>query len=182
MRLHVKLGSLGPMTGYPLECVETSDDAPLTPGYDTILTVEGLEALKESFAPQYAAWQESLIQAERQKELRQAVNTERDRRVSQGMIYTTNSGVQIPVDTRDERDFRNLQGLASECLVRRMGNQNIGFDFTGADNQSYQLSRDEMLSLCRSAMARTDTIYKKARALKALPEIPEDYASDTYWG
>lgn len=109
------------------------------------------------------------------------VNAERDRRIALGYTAMTTTGKTMPVDTRNDVDFRNLNGLGSAALARVVAGSTDTFDFTGADNVTRTLTPQEMMEVSMQALAHVDAHYAAARALKAMAPIPVDYADNSHW-
>lgn len=110
------------------------------------------------------------------------VDRERDRRIALGATVDI-GGISIPVQTRDERDFRNINGLVSRALVAKMTApaSDVVIQFRAADNTVYNMAPDHLLSLGEQVAAHVQAIYAAAWAIKALGQIPSDYADDARW-
>lgn len=108
------------------------------------------------------------------------VNRERDHRIAAGVTVDI-GGLGIPVQTRDERDFRNINGLVSRALVAKIAQSAATIQFRASDNTVYDMSPDHLLSLGEQVAAHVQAIYAASWAIKALDPIPSDYADDARW-
>jgi hypothetical protein len=80
----------------------------------------------------------------------QLVNAERQRREGP-RVEATVGETTIPVDTRDERDFRNLLGLTLDALVSLAVTQDPApYTFKDADNAYHELSAADVLQLAKA--------------------------------
>lgn len=110
----------------------------------------------------------------------QDVDRERDRRIALGAVVDI-GGLAVPVQTRDERDFRNINGLAARALAAKVAQIDAVIQFRSADNTVYDMTPDHILALGEGVAAHVQAIYAAAWALKAMDRIPQDYADDARW-
>lgn len=108
------------------------------------------------------------------------VSAERDRRIALGAVVTI-GGVTFTVQTRDEIDFRNINGLVSKGILLTMTSDPSTVTFRDADNVDHVLSGAGLVSMGSQIAAHVDALYKASWALKALSPIPLDYTADSYW-
>jgi len=109
------------------------------------------------------------------------IDRERDRRIAAGFTADLGEGLSVPVDTRHERDFRNLNGLGTASLARLVASDPTTFTFRGADNDDRVLTPLQMNALAMQAMGHVSAHYAAAWAIKAEEPLPADYASDERW-
>lgn len=109
------------------------------------------------------------------------IDAERDRRIASGAPVTI-GGNTFTVQTRDDRDFRNINGLASKGIVLLMASDTTTtVSFRDAHNVSRDLNAQALVSMAEQVAAYVQGIYAKSWALKAMSPIPADYASDGRW-
>lgn len=110
-----------------------------------------------------------------------AVNQERDRRIHLGHSVMISDGRTINVQTRDDRDFRNLNGLVSQAIVYTIMQQQATMLFRDADDTIHEVTPAQMIEIGSLVAAKVQAIYEKAWAIKELDPIPDDYDSDERW-
>lgn len=121
------------------------------------------------------------VEARSDTDQRAAVDAERDRRIALGVTITIDATqVQIPVQTRNETDFRNLNGLVSQALVNLSLASNDPISFRDANNTVHTLTPAEMIELGSDVAAHVQSVYTAAWQLKS-GVIPGDYADDQHW-
>ena len=98
---------------------------------------------------------------------RAAVNRERARLFSLGATVDLGGGLVVPVDTRDQDDLTNIQGLTSFGILKTVQQESGTFTFGGADDVEYELTYAQLIEIGLTAMARRDAIWKASRAVKA---------------
>lgn len=109
------------------------------------------------------------------------VNAERDRRERLPVIVTV-AEQTFPVDTRHERDYRNINGLLHLAdLYQKQGQHTQRIGFTGADNVRREFLPDEMYQLALQVFGRNDRLNARALALKGMNPIPADITDDEWW-
>lgn len=114
--------------------------------------------------------------------LKGLINKERDRRIALGHTVTLSDGTVIQVQTRDEKDFRNINGLVSQALVySMMNNLTEEMTFWGADNTEHTLTPAKMIEMGSLVGKLVEGLYAKGRALKVMDPIPDDYDNDAHW-
>ena len=98
---------------------------------------------------------------------RAAVNRERARLFRLGATVDLGGGLVVPVDTRDQDDLTNIQGLTSFGILKMVQQESGTFTFGGADDVEYELTYPQLIEIGLTAMARRDAIWKASRAVKA---------------
>jgi len=98
---------------------------------------------------------------------REHVNFERARLFSLGARVDLGDGLVVPVDTRNQGDITNIQGLTSFGMLKMMQQETGTFTFGGADDVEYQLTYPQLIEIGLTAMAQRDAIWKASRAVKA---------------
>lgn len=109
------------------------------------------------------------------------VNNERDQRIHKGHSVVISDGRTINVQTRDDRDFRNLNGLVSQAIVYTIMQQQATMLFRDADDTIHEVTPAQMIEIGSLVAAKVQAIYEKAWAIKELDPIPDDYDSDERW-
>lgn len=96
-------------------------------------------------------------------ELLDRVEFERDKRVAAGVSYTFPDGVSGTIQTRDEKDFRNINGVAARglALVVRADVETT-LIFRDKENVDHALTGDQAVALGEAVHARVEDIYKVA--------------------
>lgn len=109
------------------------------------------------------------------------VDVERDRRIALGASVTA-GGATFPVQTRDDVDFRNINGLVSKGIVLTLqGDSTTTVTFRDAANTDHQLAATDLISMGSQVAARVEAIYAASWVIKAMGTIPADYAADNRW-
>ena len=90
-------------------------------------------------------------------------------------------GKTFTVQTRDGRDFRNINGLGAVGLARQMSGDETVTKFRDADNVDQSLKPAELIEMGLKIAGAVDAIYKARWALKAMKPIPSDFAANSYW-
>jgi hypothetical protein len=109
------------------------------------------------------------------------IDAERDRRIAEGFDAELGEGLSVPVDTRHERDFRNLNGLGTASLARLVAGDATTFTFRGADNEDHELTPAQMNALAMQAMGHVSAHYSAAWVVKEIDPLPADFAADERW-
>lgn len=114
-----------------------------------------------------------------------AVDTERDRRISAGFTF---GGVVY--QSRPE-DRENITGASLAALAAIMSGAQPGnlrwhggdsdFMWIAADNTVHPMDAQTVFAFGQTAMAHKQGMIFAARALKDADPIPSDYTSDAYW-
>lgn len=112
------------------------------------------------------------------------INAERDRRVAQGVQAGTTTGKTVNVDTRDDRDFRNIAGLVQQATIRTIASDTTQMAFRGSDNVVTRLTPAEMIEVGAQVAAHVDAVYQASWAVKALinasPPLEKDGISAAF--
>lgn len=109
------------------------------------------------------------------------VSSERDRRIALGSTITISDNRTFTVQTRNETDFRNLNGLVSKAIVMTMMGDSGTLVFRDADNTDQTLTAAQMIEVGSLVAAKVDAIYKASWTIKGLDPIPSDYADNARW-
>jgi hypothetical protein len=82
------------------------------------------------------------------------------------------------VDTRNEVDFRNINGLATKsALMLLQGDATTTSTFRDADNVDQVMTAPELAAMAQAVGAGVDALYKKSWALRT-KIYDEGYAGD----
>jgi|GEM_PF-3424737 len=103
------------------------------------------------------------------------VNAERAQREGPSTDATVGAAT-IPVDTRNDRDFRNLLGLALRATLRTIAGDATPFDFKDAANAMHELIPAEMLDLVNGVADGIGAVVGWSWAVKAAIDTAEDAA------
>ena len=113
---------------------------------------------------------------------RAAVNEERKRRIANNQTITLSDGRTFTVQTRNEEDFRNLNGLVTQAVVYSMSQQlSVEMTLRDADNVDQILTPAQMIETGSKVAAQVERLYEKSWEIKQMSPIPDDYKSDGYW-
>ena len=127
-----------------------------------------------------AAWQKAYPYVPPAPIAGSAVDAERERRIEMPLAVAVPSGAIFRVNM-DPESQRNLQGLATIGIVLKSEAPTQTTSFRDFDNQFHDLLPGDMIAVGLQVAARLETVYRKAWALKDLPEIPLDFADDKHW-
>lgn len=109
------------------------------------------------------------------------VEEERDRRISAGHMVALSTGKVFKVQTRDARDWRNVNGLGAVGLAKKASGDTTTTTFRDADNQEHDLSPTELIEMGLQIAAKVDAIYNASWVLKDQTPIPANFKDDKYW-
>lgn len=168
-RLHAAIAQVCPVVGVCLH--DLADRSTWQVDYDPGATVEQRQA---------AAAVISGFDPERRL-AEDAIGAERDRRIAAGHRIALSTGKSFTVQTRDERDFRNIQGLSSVGVVRQAKGDAATITFRDADNEDHSMTPAEVIEMGLRVAAAVDAIYKASWALKDMTRIPADFSDDKHW-
>lgn len=113
---------------------------------------------------------------------RDDVSLERDRRIASGHTIVLSDARTFTVQTRNEADFRNINGLVlKDTLLQMQSDTTTEIIFRDADNVDQTLTAPFMIELGNLVAAAVDNLYKKSWTLKDADPIPSDYTDDSYW-
>lgn len=106
-----------------------------------------------------------------------AVQTLREENMKPGsMSVDVGSGRLIPVDIREDRDFRNIQGLVTAAQVG-----GGPFQFRDANDLTHSLSDTEMMALGLSVQSHVSAVYAAAWIHKdALADLADKPSVEAY--
>jgi hypothetical protein len=113
------------------------------------------------------------------------VNRERTKRTDAGFVFDGNKYDSDPVS------IRNITGaatMANFAILRgalpkdyRWSSKDKDFEWIIADNTTVKLDAHQMSQLGIAAAVWVESVIFKARALKNMEKIPEDYQDDKHW-
>lgn len=130
--------------------------------------------------PDKVAW-EYTVADKPLAQLHSLIDDERDRRIAAGVSVTI-ANTTFTAQTRDEIDFRNINGLVSKGILLLMQSDfTTTSPFRDADNNEQLLNAQGLISMGEQVAARVTEIYQYAWYLKTLTPIPETYNSDQWW-
>lgn len=122
---------------------------------------------------------------------RDSVDSERNRRISDGFIF---EGVlyQSRLPSQDHPgDWDVFSGKALEAFISvsqgaeigdlRWSDKNSDFMWISADNTLIPMDAQTTLALCKEASNHRTKITMKASHLKSMEEIPLDFKDDKWW-
>src|SRR5262249_52419118 len=100
-----------------------------------------------------------------------------------GVTVLLSTGKTFLVQTRNELDWRNINGLTSDAIatIALAGDTTTETSFRDADNDEQLLTAPEIVEMGQQVDARVKAIYAASWAIKALDPIPQDYAADKRW-
>lgn len=108
------------------------------------------------------------------------VNQERNRRtyLPKDVSLTTGKAFTVDIKFGGRENIANLDSLAK--TKKELGNTDL-VAFTDADNFDQLLTNDEVIEMAMLVMLAGADIHAKARVLKNMETIPQNYADDTHW-
>ena len=146
------------------------------PIFDGVEQKDGMWFTKYILGPVFET-QEAFdtFKAEKDAELRRnkevLVNSERDKRILKGKDF---NGVYI---TGDITNRANLSDLALAAFM----DSSLRANFRDGLNVDHELTALQLLQVWSQAFAYVSHLYEKAKQLKAMETIPEDFTNDSYW-
>lgn len=114
------------------------------------------------------------------RSLKDAINTEREKRISDGCIINVDGigGVPIRGTAEDMRNMTNLGQIANMSLI---SGSTTPVSFRDNNNVMHVLTPTQMSQLWQKAVYYVSLVYQSSWALKELNPIPTDYENDQYW-
>jgi len=112
---------------------------------------------------------------------REAVNTERTRRLELGTTINVTGYGLIPVQGRDQDQITILALENSARDLQAAGITDPVIPFRDRDNGDHILTPSQVLELMRKAKTFAQTVYQASWVLKDADPVPEDYTDDKYW-
>lgn len=110
------------------------------------------------------------------------ITAERERRIEAGQTVNVPGIGGFKVDTRNSGDKVNILGLLGKAQLRITGGDTTTtVTFTDANNISRDLTPAQVISMAEQTADKIEILHVKARILKAMDPIPQDYTNDTYW-
>lgn len=170
------------LASYGVVAVKTTN--PPAPSY-----MQNVQEEVPVFDSETATWTQSwsLVSAsqteieERLVNLRASINQERDRRVAQPKAVSLSTGKAFSVDMANG-GRENIGDLVTLAMVQKSSaGETPLISFRDASNVDQSLTNDEMIEVGVQVAAQVQQIHLKARALKDMDPIPEDYYLDSYW-
>lgn len=111
----------------------------------------------------------------------EAVNAERDRRITEGCVVTVEGLGSIPLQGR-EKDLRNLQALAFGASLRiAQGDTRTLTTFRDRNNELWELTPPQIIALWQAGAEYVSSVYEVSWMLKYQSPIPTNYAEDHLW-
>lgn len=109
------------------------------------------------------------------------VNRERDRRILLPKLVSLSSGKTFHVDMANG-GRENIGDLVTLAIVQKSSaDETPLISFRDASNVDQSLTNDEMIEVGVQVAEQVQQIHLKARALKDIEPIPEDYYDNKYW-
>lgn len=99
------------------------------------------------------------------------VNAERDRRINQGFLF---NGVRFQ-SRADDRE--NIKG----AVMIAMYDPTYSSDWIAEDNSTVHMDASTLFAFGRTAAEHKQHLIFKARQIKDMNPIPEDFADDKWW-
>lgn len=124
----------------------------LVDGVRVEMTPEEIESLRPTLA-------------EARSSARRRVDQERDRRIALGVTVEVGQAL-IPVQTRHEKDFRNINGLATKAVLLTMVADDAPMQFRDAADVVHTVPPAGMIALADQAAAHVQAHYAAAWAFK----------------
>ena len=112
---------------------------------------------------------------------REAVGTERTRRLKLGTTIDVTGYGLIPMQGRDQDQITILALENSARDLMAAGVTDPVIPFRDRDNGDHILTPPQVLELMRKAKAFAQTVYQASWVLKDADPVPEDYTDDKYW-
>ncbi|WP_431482120.1 hypothetical protein [Pseudomonas gorinensis] len=116
---------------------------------------------------------------------REQVDAERDRRIDAGVTF---DGVLYQSTTTDRENIAGAAQMAFMAVVAgvqpgdlRWSNPDKDFAWICAENTLVPMDAQTVVELGRAAALRKSELIYASRALKDLPEIPENFTDDAWW-
>ncbi|MDD4356660.1 MAG: DUF4376 domain-containing protein [Smithellaceae bacterium] len=109
----------------------------------------------------------------------------RDAKIAAGVPYTFPGGVSGTIQTRDQRDFRNITGISVAGLIQF--GQDITLKFRDQDDVDHDITPSQAVDLGAFVMQRVSDIYnaswRKKDAVEALssPDAIDSYDIASDW-
>lgn len=113
--------------------------------------------------------------------LKYNVNSERDRKISEPKLINLGNGRTFTVDMANG-GRENIGDLVTLAIVQKSsGASGTTISFRDASNIDQTLTNDEMIEVGVQVAIQVQQIHLKARAIKEMTPIPEDYYDNKYW-
>lgn len=112
--------------------------------------------------------------------LKDAINTERERRISDGCTINVDGIGGIPIRGTAE-DMRNMTNLGQIANMSLISGSTTPVSFRDNDNVMHVLTPTQMSQLWQKAVYYVSLVYQSSWTLKELTPIPTDYENDQYW-
>ncbi|KFC73187.1 hypothetical protein FG93_01931 [Bosea sp. LC85] len=108
------------------------------------------------------------------------VNAERDRRIARGAVVSV-GGQTFTIDTRDERDFRNIQGRVTAAQLALGQDPSVMFRFRDASDVTRELSATQIIEMGMQALTHVEAHYAASWSIKDMATPPVDVSADALW-
>ncbi|WP_065945736.1 DUF4376 domain-containing protein [Pseudomonas sp. 24 R 17] len=116
---------------------------------------------------------------------REQIDAERDRRIDAGVTF---DGVLYQSKTTDRENIAGAAQMAFMAVVAgvqpgdlRWSNPDQDFAWICAENTLVPMDAQTVVEFGRTAALRKSELIYAGRALKDLPEIPENFTDDVWW-
>ena len=142
--------------------------------YDSIVSNETETRSTPTIEELKVAWVAVLIEQKYD-----AIDVLRDKKIAAGVPYTFPDGITGTIQTRDDRDFRNINGLASTAMA--LSGQAVTLPFRDEEDRSHSLTLEQAISLGVAVTNRVSEIYTAAWSHKdALSALTTAEAIEAY--
>jgi hypothetical protein len=112
--------------------------------------------------------------------LREAINAERERRISLGCVVNVGGVGAISIKGAAE-DMRNLTNLGQIANMSIMAGSSAPIYFRDNDNVMHALTPTQMSQLWQKAVYYVSLIYQASWEIKEMNPIPTDIDNEQYW-
>lgn len=109
------------------------------------------------------------------------ISAERDRRIALGCSIDFGGGMTFTADTRNDTDFRNINGLVTYAVTEQAAGRGAEatIPFRDAANVTHILTPDQVVALGRAVSQRVALIYATSWGIKdAVAGAPDQAALD----
>lgn len=118
---------------------------------------------------------------EKQVELRQNINVERERRLKIGANVSISGLANTVYVTGDEENIRNMTNLGQLSMLYIQRNANTTIPFRDAQNTLHTLTPLQMSNLWEKTVSYVSSVYQSSWAMKDMSPLPQDFLDDKYW-
>lgn len=111
---------------------------------------------------------------------REAINAEREKRISEGCSISVDGVGNIPIRGAAE-DMRNLTNMGQVANMSIISGSTTPVYFRDNNNFMHALTPTQMSQLWQKAVMYVGLIYQASWTIKDMNPIPLDYDNDQYW-